>query len=158
MEFRRVLFRSDRPLLAGGGEDRVVAEALGAAPLVDDAALEHAGPAVLLALRREADELADVARATAFAFEAAELLQHLGDAVLGPSRRVQPRRAAEPGHLDARVLAERPLARLGPRAAEARLRQRVLVVALAFLGRHPVGLEELDSPAGERAGELPRLV
>src|SRR4030095_4338980 len=50
-----------RSLLTLRHEDRVVAEALGAARLVGDPALEHTG-APSLAARAERDELADVAR------------------------------------------------------------------------------------------------
>jgi hypothetical protein len=65
---------------------------------------------------------------------------------------------AEALDLDAGVLAEHPAGRIRDRAAEPRLRQRVVVVRLARLGRVLVGFEELDLPAGERVPQLPKLV
>src|SRR5437763_1391571 len=53
----------DRALLAVRHEDRVVAEALAAARLVDDPAFEGADAAVLHAVGVERHELADVPRA-----------------------------------------------------------------------------------------------
>ena len=50
-------------VLAVGDEDRVVAESLGPARLRGDPALEQPGAAGLLAVRRDRDQLADVAGA-----------------------------------------------------------------------------------------------
>jgi hypothetical protein len=63
----------DRSVFACGDEDRIEAEPLGAARLVADAALEDAGAAQLLPLRREGNELADVAGSSSL--EAHELSQ-----------------------------------------------------------------------------------
>ena len=63
----------DRPLLALRDEHRVETEASGPSEPVGDSALEDAGAPELLALRREGDELADVPRATALAFDATKL-------------------------------------------------------------------------------------
>jgi hypothetical protein len=63
-------------LLARGDEDRVVAEAFRAARRLGDAAFQDAGAAELAAVRRDQDELADVARrAILDAFELAQELR-----------------------------------------------------------------------------------
>jgi hypothetical protein len=94
-----------RPLLAIRNEDRVVAEALVAARLVRDPAVERAGAAELAAVGREENELRDVARA-AF-LDACELAEKLRDrrrtfwCVAGGQ---DARAAAERLDLEARVL------------------------------------------------------
>src|SRR5690348_11981563 len=65
----------DSSFLARRHEDRVVAEPLVPARLLCDAAFENAGAAQLLAVRREGDQLADVAGATAVAFDRFELFE-----------------------------------------------------------------------------------
>ena len=88
----------DRGRLALGDEDRVVAEATRPARLLGDATLERPCATKFLERRRETDELADVARATRFRAEPAQLAEELLDVVLArarPARRAQPGRAAE---------------------------------------------------------------
>jgi hypothetical protein len=87
----------DRTLLVVRDEDRVEAEAAGAARLIDDPSLENAGAVQLFALRRDRHELADVARSAAFALDAAKLGEQARD-MLAPG---------ETGRLDARPAAER---------------------------------------------------
>jgi hypothetical protein len=83
------------PLLVLRDEDRVEAEALRAARFVHDAALEDAGAAVLLAVRRERDELADIARPPVLPFDADELAKEPLDVLVAcESRRVDTRGAA----------------------------------------------------------------
>src|SRR6478672_2560484 len=87
----------DGALLALRNEHRVVAEAAGAAQL--------------LPVRRDRDELTDVARAAVV--DVAQLLQQLCDrrrALRCVARGVNAGPAAERCHLDARVLADRPAA------------------------------------------------
>jgi hypothetical protein len=144
-----------RPLLALGDEDRVEAEALGAARLDDDPPLEDAGAAALLALRRERHELADVPGPPVL--DAPKLGKEPVDVeAAGEAGGPDPRRAVEAGDLEARVLAEDPRARLD-RAAVLGLRLRVVVVGVPRLGRVVVGLERLDPPVRERRPELAEL-
>src|SRR5581483_7820026 len=80
---------ADRQLLAVGDEDRVVAEAAAAARRVGDRPLDDAGAAELVAVRRDRDELADVARAAIRdARELAEQLRDRRRALRRISRRV----------------------------------------------------------------------
>ena len=65
----------DRLLLPLRDEDRVEAEAFGAARLFDYSSRKHARAADLLAGGGERDELADIARAPAFPLDALELSQ-----------------------------------------------------------------------------------
>src|SRR6187549_3375378 len=97
----------DRPLLAGGDEDRVVAEALVAATPRRHRPLEDPGPASLLPHRAERDELADVAGLAIV--DAVEIGEKLCDAVAGPAGRCDSGPAAERRDLDPGVLAEDPL-------------------------------------------------
>jgi hypothetical protein len=91
----------DRLLLTVGDEDRVEAEALGAARLLGDPAFEDAGPAPLFAVRREGDELAHVARSTPPALNALELGEQPFDGLTaGEACRLDPRTAAEPLDLE----------------------------------------------------------
>src|SRR5918995_393568 len=79
--------------LALGDEDRVVAEALAATRLARDRPLDGAGPATLLALGGQRDELADVARPPVL--DALEDVEQRGDAVFRPARRLDPRSPAQ---------------------------------------------------------------
>src|SRR6266700_14520 len=79
--------RRDRPLLAVGDEDRVVAKAFAAVRLVSDAALENAGASMLLTRRRQRDELTDVARSAAVAFDAAQLGEQASDGIVAAEAR-----------------------------------------------------------------------
>src|SRR5258708_5239463 len=111
----------DGPLLAVGDEDRVVAEALAATRPVDDRPLEDAGAAKLFALRRQRDELGDVARPPVV--DALQCVEHRTDGVgAAEARRLDAGAAPEPVHLDARVLAEHPRGRVAGGTAEGRLR------------------------------------
>src|SRR5262249_27483337 len=99
----------DRALLAVGDEDRVVAEALGAAWLGDDAPLQRARAAQLAAVCVQGHELADVAGATGVALHARERLEQPLDRVAGgEAGGVHARAAIEARDLDARVLSDRP--------------------------------------------------
>src|SRR5437763_1768913 len=71
----------DGSLLAGGDEDRVVAEALAPPRVFGDPSFQDAGSAGFLAGRRERDQLADVAGSTVFAFDTAELRQEALDRI-----------------------------------------------------------------------------
>src|SRR2546430_1123410 len=142
--------------LALGDEDRVVAESLAASGLLGDPALQRPLPAELRPLRRDAHELADVARASPVAVHALELGEERLDRLRGPAGGADARPPAEPGHLDPRVLAEDPL--VAPQCVtELRLRACVLVVGRARLGRQ-LRVEQADLPPRERAHELLRLV
>ena len=82
--------------LAVGDEHRVVAEALAAAALVSDRPVERAAGARLAAVRKQADELADVARPPIVL--ALELPEQPVDAAA---------RLSPAGGVDARATAER---------------------------------------------------
>jgi hypothetical protein len=146
-----------RPVLAVRDEDRIEAEAARAARLVDDHALEGAGAAQLPAVRRDRDELADVAGSPRTSLEALELGQQPFD---GPAacepRRLDPGPAVERGDLEARVLAEDPVRRL-EYVSVLSLGAGILVVGRAGLRRVAVGLERLDLPAGQRTAKLAQL-
>src|SRR5512144_2137215 len=102
----------DRSVLAVRDEHRVEAEALAAAKLLGDPAFEDPPAALLGPVRRERDELADVARAPPVALDAFELFQRALRFTAGrPPGRQHARAAAEAFDLDARVLAERPAIR-----------------------------------------------
>src|SRR5262245_45564336 len=117
----------DRPREAVRDEHRVVAEALLAAPLRRDRAIEPAGAGTLLALRRERDDDGDHPRApVGLAREALEERVGLGPG-RRPPRRVEPRLAAERVALDPGVLAEHPAVRDEP-AGEGGLDPGVLLV------------------------------
>jgi hypothetical protein len=148
----------DRSRLADRDEDRVVAEALAPAPLLRDPAFECPRAAQLLALGREADELAHVARAALL--DALELAEQLLNRILapGPAVRGDPRATAEPIDLEPRVLAEHRRAGLPHLPAEQGLGARVLVIRLALLRRKVRGAEKHDSPPGQRPLELAALV
>src|SRR6266540_6331094 len=137
-------------------EDRVVAEALAAARLRRDRALERAA-APELPCRRQANELAAVARAAVL--HTLELGEKLLDVMtrLRPARGVDSGAPAERVDLDPRVLPEDPRLRL-ERPADQGLRTRVLVVRLTLLGRGLGRVEPLDPPARERPLELACLV
>src|SRR5437763_4665106 len=146
-----------RPLLASGNENRVVTEALVAARLVCDPALERPGATQLAAVGREEDELGDVARATVLApFELAEELRDRRRTLGRVTRREHPRPPAERFHLEPGVLRKHPAA--GVLATESRLERRVVVVRRAGLRRVVVAIQRLDRPAGQQRLELPRLV
>jgi hypothetical protein len=144
-------------LLAVGNEDRIEAEAARPARLVDDSTFEDARPSQLAPLRRDGDQLADVAGTPALspdAFQLGEQALHVFSA--GEPRGLDPWPASEPVDLEAGVLAENPRGWV-ERMAELRLRPRVLVVRLAGLWRILVGVERLDRPAAERSPELAQL-
>jgi hypothetical protein len=145
----------DRLLLVLGHKDRVETEAARPAGLVDDAAFEDAGPSLLLAFRRDGDQLADVARTSVL--HAVELGEQAPDVFpAGEARRLDPRAAAQPVDLEAGVLAEHPRRRL-QRVAKLSLRPGVLVVRRARLRRVLLDLERLDLPAAESSPELTQL-
>ncbi len=129
-----------RPLVAGvvvGHEGRVVAEAAAAARLVGErslaAAVHHALPAAGL----DVGDRADVRHAGVA--PGRDLGQQLGQVLLvarvltGVARRPHPRRPAQRGGLDARVVGERGPA--GGRGGRARLGERVLREGRARLRR-----------------------
>src|SRR4051794_9892916 len=148
---------ADGSLLAVGDEHRVVAEAPVAAWRIGDSALDDAGAAHHAAVRRDRDELADVAGAAIrLVAELAEELRDRGRAFRRIAGGVQARPAAERRHLDPGVFADRPPA--GRVVGEARLDERVVVVGLAGLFRPTARLERLDPPAGKQQLELARLV
>src|SRR5260221_14241829 len=92
----RVAELGDGALLALRDEDRVVAEAFGAARLRRDPALEDAGAAELLATGRDRHELRHVAGATvAHALQLAEQLRNRGRPLGGVARRTDAGAAAE---------------------------------------------------------------
>src|SRR3954468_9784936 len=106
----------DRPLLAVGDEDRVVAEAAAAARRVGDRSLDDAGAAENRAVGRDRDELGDVARSSiGRALELAEQLRDRRRSFRRVARRVQPGATVERGDLDAGVLADGPAADALPR-------------------------------------------
>jgi hypothetical protein len=145
------------PVLAVRHEDRIEPEAARAAGLMDDPAFEDAGPAQLPAVRRDRDELADVARSPGFPLEPAELGEQPFDGLAGGEpRRLDPGPAVEPGDLEARVLAEDPVG-LVERTSVLGLGAGVLVVGRARLRRILVSLERLDLPAGQGGAELAEL-
>ena len=147
----------DRSLLAVGDEDRVVAEALAAARLVGDAAFERPCAAVLRAVGRERDELADVTRARRSSTPS-ELRAAAG-------RRDRRRRSARNGRRGdrrgRRPRSPSPRRSPRPRGSTARPKSafaaRVLVVGLAVSGGYVVGVEQLDLPPGQRGAQLAQL-
>jgi hypothetical protein len=141
-------------LFAHGDEDRVVAEALVAARLDGDPAVEDAGAAQLLAGRRQCDQFADVAGAAAVALDVAELAEQAPDwIVAAKARRTDPRRAGEALDLEPGILAEHPglACELGP---VLRLGESVLVVRGALLGRIAARVQQLEPPVAEHARQL----
>jgi hypothetical protein len=115
-----------RPL-AVGDEDRVVAEAAGAARLGRDAPFDDAAPAEDLAAGCDRDELRDVPCAPVLdAVELGEELLDRGRALGRVARGADARPPVERGDLDARVLPDRPP--VGARVAEPRLAEGVLVI------------------------------
>src|SRR2546423_15671077 len=136
LRFPLVAELCDRAVLAVGDEDRVEAEALRPARLVGDPSRQRAGTAKLVALRRQRDELADVACVAPVPLDPFELAQQPPHLVTGgAARRLHARTAAEPCDLDAGVLAEHPGIRRSDGATEHRLAARVVVVRLAHLSR-----------------------
>ena len=116
--------------------------------MLGDPAFEDAGAAVLRSVRRQGDELADVAASAVLAFDAAQLLDGFcGLPARGPAGGLDARAAAEAFDLDPGVFAEYPASRLD-RPAELGLRMGVLVVRLPLLARILLGVEELELPAG----------
>src|SRR6266568_4907427 len=141
--------------LALGDEHRVVAEALAASAFRRHRPLQRPRASNLLALGREANELAHVLRPPVL--DPLQLTQQPVDAAPGfpPAGGVDARPPAERHRLDTRVLAEDPLA--GPRFQPmARLRERVLVVRRSvFLD---VVRKERDRPVRRRGCQLLPLV
>jgi len=134
------------PVIPGGDEDRVVAEAGFAAPLRREVTFEHAGHLELAAVGSKSDEHGHHARA-AVVFTGEPFEQRIGlVAVRRPARGVQTGRAVEGSGLDPRVLAEHPFVRRCTLAAEARLQQCVLGVRLARLLGPLVRFERLELP------------
>src|SRR3954462_11017183 len=148
----------DSLLLACGDEDRVEAEPRAATRFLGDPALEDAGATHLLALRREGDQLADVACAAAVSFDALELCkQPLDRLASAEARGEDPRGASEAVDLDSRILADHPLI-TGELAAVKRLPQGIFVVGRPIFRRVGVGVEQAQVTALEHPGELPELV
>src|SRR6266545_3825829 len=144
---------------AFGDEDRVEAEAFAATRLVGDPALEDPGAAHLVARGRDRDQLADVARLPARRLVCRERRQRAPDVVsAGPARRDEAGGPAEALDLDARILAEDPVARGRDGPSESRLRTSVLVVGPALLRGVVLRVEQLELPAPKGALELPQLV
>src|SRR5262249_5329788 len=149
----------DRALLAVGDEDRVVAEALGAAWLGDDAPLQRARAAQLAAVCVQGHELADVAGATGVALHARERLEQPLDRVAGgEAGGVHARAAPETRDLDARVLPDRPAVGGREPAPEDGLAARVVGVGVAVLGRELARAEQRQPPVRHRRCELLELV
>jgi hypothetical protein len=150
-----------RPVFAVRSEDRVEAEAARAARLVDDRALEDAGAAQVTAVRRDRDELADVAGAPGVPLQALELREEPLDVLAAcEPRRLDPGSAVKAGDLEPRVLAEDPVRRL-ERVSVRRLGAGVLVVGRAGLRRIVVRVERLDLPArqcGAQFAEFARVL
>src|SRR5437762_5714744 len=122
----------DRALLTVEDKDRVEAEAASPARLHRDPAREHAGPAQLVTLRRERDQLADVARPATVAVHITQLPQQPPDLVAGgPPRGGDARPAVETDDLDPGVLADHPRGGVADAASEARLAERVVVARRA---------------------------
>ena len=97
-------------------EDRVEAEAFGAARLGGDAACERAGAATLLAAGRHDHELAHVTRFAVLG--SVQPRQQPADGIVAAGASgLDSRFAAERRHLDPGVLPQRPLVRLGPSLA-----------------------------------------
>src|SRR5437868_5849864 len=150
--------RRDVELLAGGHEDRVVAEALAAARLAGDPALEDPGAADLLPVRRDRDELRDVACTPSLALDALQLREQAANRVVAAEAgREDARRPSQPRNLDARVLTEHPGA-AGEPPAVLGLAAGIRVVGVAVLGRVLVSVEHRQVPAVEHALELAHLV
>src|SRR5690242_17482474 len=105
----RVAELRDGLRLAVGDEDRVVAKPAGAARLQRDRAVRDAGSAELRPVRRNRDELGDVAcTPVCDTVELAEELRDRGRTFRCVARGVQARASAERGDLDPGVLADRP--------------------------------------------------
>src|SRR5689334_7084057 len=145
-----------RALLAVRDEDRVEAEAFRPARFLGDAAFERARAAELASVRRERDELADVAGApVGLAVERLE--DPLDVPALRPARRLDARGPVQRIDLEPRVLAEHPCLRRSDLAAVKRLAARVLQEPVAGLRRIVARVEQLDRPAGERLPQLAQL-
>src|SRR5436190_14106732 len=115
--------------LAVGDEDRVEAEACGAACMRCDPALQRSRPTALFAGWAEGDELAHVSRPPRIAVRALEPPQHPADLVPGGAPGgMDARASAQAGDFDAGVFAEHPERRRRELAPEPRLRQSVVVV------------------------------
>jgi len=143
----------DRPVLPLRNEDRVVAEALAAASLQGDPALEPSGAAKLAAVGSEEDELGDVAGSSLLdALELVEELRHGGRTLRRIPRRENARAAAEGVHLETGILGQHPAVRV--LTPERGLDRRVLVIGRAGLGRVVVAVERLDRPPGQELLEL----
>src|SRR6266700_7524331 len=139
----------DRALLGVGNEDGIEAEARAPAGLRRDSAFERASSTTLLAGRAEGDELAHIPSPPVGALQALQLLQHPPDLVPGGAPGgMDARASSQAGDFDAGVLADHPERRRRDSTSEAGLRQRVLVVGLARLGRIVLSLDDLDLPAG----------
>src|SRR5689334_7760666 len=140
---------ADRPLLAVGHEDRVVAEAAAPPRRLCDPPLHRAAAPQLLAAGRDRDELGDVARPPVLhAVELAEELRDRRRAFRRIARRAQAGPPPERGDLETGVLPDRPASDV--LEAEAGLEPRVLLIGRAGLVRPVVPLEGLDPPTGEQ--------
>src|SRR5213079_2688309 len=149
----------DRSFLAGGNEDRVVAEPFVAARLVGDPALEDPGAAQLLPGWRKGDELADIAGPSALVLDVAEFREQALDRLAAAeARRTDPRAAAEAVHLEPGVLAEHPGVLVDELRPVPRLAERVLVVGGTCFGRIVLRVEEAELPVPEHACQLAQLV
>src|SRR6185312_946320 len=148
----------DGSLLPRRQEDRVVAEPLAAARFFRDPALEDAGAAQLLAVRRKGNKFADVAGTATVAFDALELVEQAPNRVAAAeARRADPGRAVEALDLESGILAEHP-AVVEEVEAVASLFQRVREVRRAVLGRVTVRVQQLEAPLAEHACQLAQLV
>ena len=145
----------DSLLLALRHEDRVEAEPLRPARIVDDSSFENACPSLFAPLGRNRDQLAHVAGAPVLhPLELGE--QALDVLTAGEARRLDAGPAPQPVDLESGVLAKNPRRTL-QRVAELGLGPGVLVVGRARLGRVLLGLERLDLPVGKRSPELAQL-
>src|SRR5205823_12246917 len=148
----------DCPVVAVGNEDRVVAEARGAAAFGRELAFEHAAHVYVVAAGRKRHDLGDHARAPVL-LAGEPLEQRVGlIALRRPAGGVQAGRPVEGVALDAGILAEHP--DVGRRAgtAEPGLDPRILLVRLAGLGRPVVGREGSELPTGQSFAQLLELV
>src|ERR671937_2634370 len=119
----------DGAVLAIRDEDWIEAEAGRAGRCGRNAARERSGSAQRPPVRPERHELAHVARSPGLALHPVELAQHPADLVAGRAARgMDAGPSAETHDLDARILAQLPHVGGHMRAAELRLRIRVLVV------------------------------
>src|SRR5438128_530017 len=120
----------DRELLAVGHEDRVVAEALAAARLAGDPALEDPGAADLLPVRRDRDELRDVAFTTS--------------AIRSTSSRASSSRRSSSVSWTLRRLSSRVISRLSIRASAPS------TASITRAGDSPAGIWTSSSPVSPR--------